>query len=559
MSKENNYSGEVSMREMQAAIAKAGGLFYQYRACRRNESTIYDIENIRHGVVYAQTPLNMNDPFDSLIGFSPERFYEDCLTSIVDAISIEDDMLKHIIIQLLKCKAIGKMAELLNNLNRLKKHLIQRRQIMHMGHVDMRAFVLQNSKTLYAKCPKDIKTYFTGHVFTAFSLLVSQINTTSISEADICTLLQMDDMLDRLYQEAIRIRDTTYIPQIRHFLEKLTVTCFSHSGWDNQLMWSHYANSYSGICIEYDFSQIKDFNGFIYPVEYSTTRPTLSLSDIGIHVVQSDGKPIIETNTDIDIKKLISYLLVKNTCWSYEDEWRIINVGEPNTPVFVSLPYIKSITFGLHVDDLCKALLWDVCREKKIECYQLLVNSENYSLSRQPLLDEDFLYDEDRENRYIELLANQFYDSGIKVENYCKPFIEKEEEKSTDWSKLPSALEAIIDMMSDAYFLKTSLNRFSTNAKDDFSSADEAKKSLEIIKGLDDFIRTAHENANTLLGTIPNLFLGGFLRTENYRKSSQLLHDIVELAEKYASISWDKKICPERLSALSDVLDIISE
>ena len=448
MIKENNYSDEFSIQEMQSAIAKAGGLFYQYRACRRNESTIYDIENIRHGVVYAQTPLNMNDPFDSLIDFSPELFYEDCLSSIIDALSIEDDMLKQIIIQLLKCKAIGKIAELLNNLECLKKYLIQRRQIMHMTHVDMRAFVLQNSKTLYVKCPKDIKAYFPEHVFTVFSLLVSQISTTYISDADIRALLQMDDMLDKLYQETVRIRDTIYIPQILHFLEKLTVTCFSHSGWDNQLMWSHYANSYSGICIEYDFTQIKDFNGFIYPVKYCTTRPTLSLSDIGIHIVQSDGKPKVEKNTDIDLQKLISYLLVKNTCWAYEDEWRIINVGEPNTPIFVSLPHIKSITFGLHVDELCKTLLWDVCKEKNIECYQLLVNSENYSLDRQRLLDEDFVYDEDQENRYIELLSAHFHDSSIKVENYCKPFIDKEEVKSADWSKLPSTLDAIIDMIS---------------------------------------------------------------------------------------------------------------
>ena len=28
---------------------------------------------LRHDVVYAQTPLNMNDPFDSMIGFSAEE------------------------------------------------------------------------------------------------------------------------------------------------------------------------------------------------------------------------------------------------------------------------------------------------------------------------------------------------------------------------------------------------------------------------------------------------------------------------------------------------------
>lgn len=50
-------SFESEMHEMQEGIRKTGGVFCQYRPCRRNAETIYDIENIRHGRVYAQTPL----------------------------------------------------------------------------------------------------------------------------------------------------------------------------------------------------------------------------------------------------------------------------------------------------------------------------------------------------------------------------------------------------------------------------------------------------------------------------------------------------------------------
>lgn len=39
-----------TMGSMKKSILDAGGLFYQYRPCRRDASTIYDIENIRHGV-----------------------------------------------------------------------------------------------------------------------------------------------------------------------------------------------------------------------------------------------------------------------------------------------------------------------------------------------------------------------------------------------------------------------------------------------------------------------------------------------------------------------------
>ena len=116
---------ELKFENMKQDMARAGGLFYQYRPCRRDVATIYDIENIRHGVVYAQTPLNMNDPFDSMIGYSPEKMYEDCISMLVEQLDIKDESLKIIILYLLKYKAIGKLAEFICMLNDLKKYLWQ--------------------------------------------------------------------------------------------------------------------------------------------------------------------------------------------------------------------------------------------------------------------------------------------------------------------------------------------------------------------------------------------------------------------------------------------------
>ena len=90
-----------NMESMKESIEKAGGLFYQYRPCRRNAETIYDIENIRHGVVYAQTPLNMNDPFDSMIGFSAEKVYAECISMLADALEC-DELTKEVIVTLLQ-------------------------------------------------------------------------------------------------------------------------------------------------------------------------------------------------------------------------------------------------------------------------------------------------------------------------------------------------------------------------------------------------------------------------------------------------------------------------
>ena len=112
---------EPNMEDMKKNIIDAGGLFYQYRACSNNASTIYDIENIKHNVLYAQTPLNMNDPFDSKIGFCSEKFYEECINMMLDPMDI-DKNLKTILFMILKYKLLGNLIEFVDKLNKLKQY-----------------------------------------------------------------------------------------------------------------------------------------------------------------------------------------------------------------------------------------------------------------------------------------------------------------------------------------------------------------------------------------------------------------------------------------------------
>lgn len=136
---------------------------------------------------------------------------------------------------------------------------------------------MQNVDVLFSKLPKTLKAHLSEESFKAFSAVISKLNTAEITESNIIDLMKMDNVLDSLHKSAEEIRDNRYFPALREFLSKLTISCFSVSGWNNQLMWSHYANSYAGICVEYDFTKINNFIGFIYPVAYSAIRPTLSL------------------------------------------------------------------------------------------------------------------------------------------------------------------------------------------------------------------------------------------------------------------------------------------
>lgn len=545
---------------MKHGIDKAGGLFYQYRPCRRDVATIYDIENIRHGVVYAQTPLNMNDPFDSMIGYSPEKMYENCISMLVEELNIEDESFKFIISQFLKYKAVGKLAEFICMLNDLKKYLFSRQVSMHQVNVPIIIFIRQNLNTLYAKCPKKIKGVLSKEVFAAFLLIVSDMESVNITEDNLADMLKLDNVLDELYEKAVDIKDNVYIPTLRTFLSKLTVSCFSVSGRDNQLMWSHYANSYAGICIEYDFNQIKDVIGFIYPVEYTTERPTLSLQDLGVAGFNLGSEASVRS-CEPNMGAILSYLLAKNVCWNYEKEWRIINVGEENTPLFIDLPFVKSITFGMNMDPICKQLLWDVCKEKGIECFEIEIGTENYELRRKYLSKKDFTYDIDLELNYIDILTKQISAASERIGKMGENIENEIENKN--FSNVSPMLSDTLDMLSNSYYLKISLNRICEHETEELSSTGMPNEILNNISLVDTFVSQAKEMCVALKENMPIFLLGGLIKGHEYTIINKQLGDIHELVGKFENIEWNSfciKIVSEDTennSEYSEVDDVV--
>ncbi|MGN0427318.1 MAG: DUF2971 domain-containing protein [Agathobacter sp.] len=526
---------EPNFKDMKKSVEKAGGLFYQYRPCRRDVATIYDIENIRHGVVYAQTPLNMNDPFDSMIGYSPEKMYEDCISLLMDAVKIDDENTRLIVEMLLKHKALGTVAELLFNLNELKRYIFMQRLIMHKTQLPMVVFVQQNLKALYSKSPSSVKKAFTKETFLLFALLVIPMEKVDITEQTLNDILQLNNLLERLHTTAIEIKDSTYLPHIRKFLSQLTVSCFSVSGWDNQLMWSHYANSYAGICIEYDFNKIEEFVGFIYPVNYVKERPTLSMKDIGIKGLVSNEETQIDYG-EVDMAAIFNYMLAKNKCWEYESEWRIINVGKENTPIFVNLPYVKSITLGFKIDPICKHLLWDVCKERGIECYEILVDTSDFGLTRKLLKEDDFVYDADIEAEYIILLVEQINKMSEHMGICGDEFSTKV--ANSDFSLLKPMLSDGIDMLANSYFLKTSLNRLCEKSEEEITKDIIPESVYDIVNELNAIIPQIEEATNVLTETLPGLRLGRALGKNDYDIVNKHLVDLKELVERIKSVAW---------------------
>lgn len=540
-----NLDGIKYVQKIKKELSKAGNLLYQYRPCRRDESTIYDIENIRHNVVYAQTPLNMNDPFDSRVGFSPEKIYDEIINMVLEIMPFEQNV-KQVLGYLLEYQLLGKFAEFISALNELKKHIIFQRKAMHKENLSFISFLSTYLNQVFNGLPKNVKSLFNKEAVKIFGVLISSLENTEITEENLKRIAGFDEQLETLKKVILEMQNDKYIPALKKFLSSMTISCFSASGWQNALMWSHYANSYAGFCVEYDFNKMTNFIGFVEKIEYSRTRPTISLKDIGIsglqYVEKEDGTKTAEiVYAETNLEKVLEYITVKDTCWKYEEEWRIINIGEPNTPYFIEMPEIKSITFGLNIDYLCKQLLWDVCKEKNIPCYELILNSVNFSIDRKLLSAQDVEFDIEKECKYITLLCNSYVkNSNIMIEK-AQTITKMLEDKSYDSALLIETDKSVIDCLTDSYFIKSSIYRLLNK----YPEVADIFITESVINGIKQLNRSIESNKLMIeeqKKMLVSFALQQLISFQDYKTLCQLVFKMDSLVAKIESLTWHEKL-----------------
>lgn len=440
----------------------------------------FDIENIRHDVVYARTPLQMNDPYDSSVGFSTEKICDEVIDLVLDSAEVSaTDNVKLLLKYLIKYRMLGKIADFILALNKLKRYITRKCVINHINSDNVAQYLAANYKKLFKDSPSEIKKVFGAEAFFVFSLVINDYKEVDIDEKTLLDTLKLEDMIKELEATIEKVKNDIYLPFLREYLSKVTITCFSASGWKNQLMWSHYANSYNGICVEYDFNKMNEFIGFVYKVNYSSERPTIMLKDLGFTTLKKDEAGNIQQD-EVNISSILSYMLTKSKCWDYEEEWRIINQEDDDKGFrFVKIPFVKSITIGLNVENICKNLIWDVCKEKNIECYQLVVNPSDYVITRELLTDESFKFDEQQELEYINLLCEHAASLNEKMSTSANLVTKSFDEELANPTALINTLTHTLDYLSDVYFLKISFNRYCKNVN---NSIEDIKNGEEIIK-----------------------------------------------------------------------------
>ena len=120
--------------------------------------------------------------------------------------------------------------------------------------------------------------------------------------------------------------------------------CFTEDPRNN-LMWAHYADSYKGICVEYDIRRAsEEVKKMLCPVVYrKKPEHFISVDEI------LSGKERGDKDYLRDSKGIFSE---KPLCWKYEKEWRICNMNydERISEKNIGFPYITKIFLGPRIE-----------------------------------------------------------------------------------------------------------------------------------------------------------------------------------------------------------------
>lgn len=123
----------------------------------------------------------------------------------------------------------------------------------------------------------------------------------------------MNDPMEGLFASSRRVRDSlgyqAFRQAVRNNKEALGICSFSEVH-NHQLMWAHYAEQFSGICVSYSLRLLKQ---------------NLSNGVAFVRMFYNEGAPMIyrnETDPAGAAKKILSY---KSYPWLYEREWRMFS------------------------------------------------------------------------------------------------------------------------------------------------------------------------------------------------------------------------------------------
>lgn len=397
---------DASNEELQKEIREilmadtVNGKLYKFRAV--NE---YSLDNLRQGTLYCALPSQFNDPFDCRVGLDVlsltnakvecemeplrknfSRFVQliEGTVSLDDCSEDEKDIFS-------KWKESRKLCGLLEKCRR-----------EDISDTEIEQIIINDLEIIQALFSGSSDVFIRNQV-EAFIKMFPEIKQ-SMSEDELHDFLEGQYSIDRLAQRMdidedvdqialVKRTSVRYSPEnveLANAMEEFYIETEKRIGesidrlyrvgslctdYKNRLMWSHYADSHKGFCVEYDFSSICEEveKIFLLPVVYAKKRVMFPWE-----VLMVEDKESKEIKNKAARTELLS-LLTKDDVWEYENEWRIITLNQYGI-VNIKMPPISCIYLGAHCSEENKQVLIEIAKERNIPIKQMSVDRGEYML-----------------------------------------------------------------------------------------------------------------------------------------------------------------------------------
>lgn len=372
-----------------------GGKLYKYRTF---DSNGYALNSLINGTLHCSRPDVFNDPFDSKIGVTFSSLYEAKMENEIGSIENVFDKFLRVTngeLELSDCsdneiKLIGDffrnptIRQFLLNISKgfsseeesveyLKKHGSVLIELLKLTAQDP---ALKQSLCITEKMlPRIIEKLDSNDVLNmrGEEKCIKELARENEIDNDTDEIGLTMLLSNKLHPEQKVAADN--VEKILTDMDRIMTENMSSRFWvgclatdqKNRLMWSHYADSHKGFCIEYDFNSLKD-KILPFPIVYSEARPLMPWKATIDHTPES---MIAATSA------LMLGLLTKDKAWEYENEWRVLlpSVNPPDIEVPITTVYL-----GANISHENKESILDIAKKQRIPVKQMKTDRGAYEL-----------------------------------------------------------------------------------------------------------------------------------------------------------------------------------
>ncbi|MCM1315718.1 MAG: DUF2971 domain-containing protein [Prevotella sp.] len=306
----------------------------------------YSIQALTNNTIYLQTPALFDDPYDCNLFIDSQQFYMERVKYYAKCCGITlDDNWNY--------------SDISYNLAmRIYTHISQGNPLENIYKPDEKSELVRKTQEIFINTIK-------------CELLSPSANENSYHTA-------INKVIGKEYKG---IQDTA---------NRFRISCFTQNPF-SMLMWSHYAQSHQGFCIEYQCPTWSDDNSDIYcnlfPVIYTDER--INLNDEFL-AFETNG-----TLTKTELWNIYKYgLLSKNIDWKYQQEWRLIsydNLLSSSNDYNCKFFKIKKVYLGNKMTKENRLKIVQICKDKDIPYSGVTIANNKFEMKECNMLCEDCL------------------------------------------------------------------------------------------------------------------------------------------------------------------------